>query len=90
MIILFVMAGDDLAFRSLSCQQPSTPNNLADRNHEVLPMELVTSSDGTPIAVWRSGTGPPLVLVHGTTADHTRWIRVLPLFKRHFTVYALA
>ena len=25
----------------------------------------VTSSDGTPIALWRSGEGPPLVLVHG-------------------------
>ena len=26
----------------------------------------VTSKDGTPIAYWHSGQGPPLVLVHGT------------------------
>lgn len=50
---------------------------------------IVTSSAGTDIAVWRSGAGPPLVLVHGTTADHTRWARVLPLFEPHFTVHAM-
>jgi pimeloyl-ACP methyl ester carboxylesterase len=32
--------------------------------------ETVISKDGTTIAYWRSGKGPPLVLVHGTTADH--------------------
>jgi pimeloyl-ACP methyl ester carboxylesterase len=36
-------------------------------------MQAITSSDGTTIAFERSGKGPPLVLVHGTTADHTRW-----------------
>ena len=35
-------------------------------------MEKVTSSDGTPIAYWSSGSGPDLVVVHGTSADHTR------------------
>jgi pimeloyl-ACP methyl ester carboxylesterase len=49
----------------------------------------VTSTDGTPIAYWRSGEGPPLVLVHGTSADHTRWAGVLPLFEAHATVYAV-
>jgi pimeloyl-ACP methyl ester carboxylesterase/quinol monooxygenase YgiN len=49
----------------------------------------VSSTDGTPIAVWRSGSGPPLLLVHGTTADHTRWARVAPLFAARFTVYAM-
>ena len=34
--------------------------------------ETVTSRDGTPIAYRRSGHGPPLVLVHGTSADHSR------------------
>lgn len=52
-------------------------------------MHRVISSDGTPIAVWRSGSGPPLVLVHGTTADHTRWSQVLPGFEQDFTVYAI-
>ena len=52
-------------------------------------VEQVVSSDGTPIAVWRSGAGPPLVLVHGTTADHTRWAPVLPAFEERFTVLAM-
>ena len=52
-------------------------------------MNEVTSSDGTRIAVWSSGTGPPLVLVHGTTADHTRWSRASRGFEEHFTVHAM-
>ena len=52
-------------------------------------MEKVVSRDGTPIAVWRSGKGPPLVLVHGTTADHSRWAPALPAFEEHFTVLAM-
>jgi pimeloyl-ACP methyl ester carboxylesterase len=52
-------------------------------------METMTSTDGTMIAYQRSGTGPALVLVHGTTADHTRWAPVLPAFEQHFTVYAV-
>ena len=50
--------------------------------------ETVTSKDGTPIACWRSGEGPPLVLVHGTAADHGRWRPVLPSFEERFTVFA--
>ena len=52
-------------------------------------METLTSKDGTPIAYQRSGEGPPLVLVHGTSADHSRWKPVLPAFEEHFTVYAV-
>ena len=52
-------------------------------------MERVASADGTPIAAWRSGEGPPLVLVHGTTADHTRWDTVLPAFEERFTVVTM-
>jgi pimeloyl-ACP methyl ester carboxylesterase len=51
--------------------------------------EVVTSADGTPIAVWRTGEGPPLVLVHGAAADHTRWAPVLPALAQRFTVLAL-
>ncbi|MDF2975894.1 MAG: alpha/beta hydrolase [Actinomycetospora sp.] len=51
--------------------------------------ERVTSADGTPIAVWRSGDGPPLVLVHGTVADHSRWDPVLPAFEQRHTVHAV-
>jgi pimeloyl-ACP methyl ester carboxylesterase len=52
-------------------------------------LEQATSVDGTAIAYWRSGHGPALVLVHGTTADHTRWQGVLPLLEPHVTVYAI-
>src|SRR5690349_10531550 len=46
------------------------------------------SKDGTRIAAFRSGAGPPLVLVNGTTADHTRWHPVMAPLEARFTVYA--
>jgi pimeloyl-ACP methyl ester carboxylesterase len=53
-------------------------------------MHTVTSKDGTRIAFWRSGAGPPLLLVHGAIADHsTTWRFVLPELERRFTVYAM-
>jgi pimeloyl-ACP methyl ester carboxylesterase len=61
----------------------------ARRKEEVMSQQSVTSSDGTYIACWHSGEGPPLVLVHGTAADHSRWAPVLPEFERHFAVYAI-
>ncbi|MER6605516.1 alpha/beta hydrolase [Streptomyces sp. NPDC000927] len=51
--------------------------------------EIVESADGVPIAYWRSGTGPPLVLVHGSGEDHTRWRPVLARLSDRFTVYAV-
>lgn len=51
--------------------------------------ETAVSRDGTPIAWWRTGTGPDLLLVHGTTADHTRWEPMLPLLEPHVTVHAM-
>ena len=53
------------------------------------PQRLVTSPDGTPIAVFVSGGGPPLVLVHGATADHTTFRVVGPMLGRHFALYAI-
>ena len=52
-------------------------------------LERVVSDDGTPIAVWRSGDGAPLVLVHGTAADHSRWAPVVPRLEKRFTVLAV-
>jgi pimeloyl-ACP methyl ester carboxylesterase len=49
----------------------------------------VASSDGTVISVRRSGSGPALILIHGTSADHQRWLPVMPRFEQHFTVYAM-
>src|SRR4051794_19341835 len=50
---------------------------------------IVLSSDRTPIAFEQVGIGSPLVLVHGTGADHTRWSAVLPRLSQHFTVFSL-
>ena len=52
-------------------------------------LQKVLSKDGTSIAYWRSGKGSPLVLIHGTSADHTRWRTVTPALEERFTVYAV-
>ncbi|MEX2599037.1 MAG: alpha/beta fold hydrolase, partial [Dehalococcoidia bacterium] len=52
-------------------------------------MQTVKSTDGVEIAFWKSGNGPNLVVVHGTSADHTRWRPVLPMLEEHFTVCAM-
>jgi pimeloyl-ACP methyl ester carboxylesterase len=56
---------------------------------EESPASQVPSWDGTEIACWTSGDGAPLVLVHGTPADHSRWRPLLPYLEPHFTVYAI-
>ena len=48
----------------------------------------VISPDGTPIAVFSSGEGPPLLLVHGATADHTTWRSVGPILGWTFRLHA--
>jgi pimeloyl-ACP methyl ester carboxylesterase len=52
---------------------------------------IIRSPDGTPIAVFASGppAGPPLVLVHGTTADHTTWRASAPVLARAHRVHAI-
>jgi pimeloyl-ACP methyl ester carboxylesterase len=52
-------------------------------------METITSADGTNVSWQTTGSGPPLLLVHGTTADHRRWAGVSPQFEQHFTVHAI-
>lgn len=46
----------------------------------------VHSADGTHIGFERAGSGPPLLLVHGGTADRTRWAPVIPALSRRFTL----
>ena len=52
-------------------------------------MDHVTSADGTRIAYERTGSGSPLVLVHGSLNDHNAWSAVLPAFAERHTVYAM-
>ena len=49
----------------------------------------VTAPDGIEIAVFVSGRGRPLVVVPGTTSDHSTWRLVRPLFEPHVTVHAV-
>ncbi len=56
---------------------------------ERAPSRLVPSPDGVQIAVFTSGTGPPLVLVHGATADHTTWRTSGPLLGGRHALHAI-
>jgi pimeloyl-ACP methyl ester carboxylesterase len=52
---------------------------------------VVPSRDGTRIVAFRSGAsaGPPLVLVHGSTADHTTFRVIGPRLATDWTVHAI-
>jgi len=54
-------------------------------------VETVTSADGTEIAYERSGSGPPLVLVHGAMFDRSIWELggVRARLAERATVYAM-
>jgi pimeloyl-ACP methyl ester carboxylesterase len=47
------------------------------------------SRNGSSIACHVCGDGPPLVLVHGTSADHIRWMSVIEPLAARFTTYAV-
>ena len=53
------------------------------------PTRRIASADGTSIAVFQAGVGPPLVLVHGATADHTTWRTSGPLLAARHTIHAV-
>jgi pimeloyl-ACP methyl ester carboxylesterase len=46
----------------------------------------VHSADGTHVGFERIGSGPPLLLVHGGTADRSRWAPVVPALSQRFTL----
>ncbi len=49
----------------------------------------VASRDGTEIGYFSSGSGPPLLLVHGALGDHSRWDGLRPLLEPHVTMHAM-
>lgn len=50
----------------------------------------VVARDGTEIAYWNlGGNGRPLLLVHGTASDHSRFRPLLPHLRPHVTVHAI-
>jgi pimeloyl-ACP methyl ester carboxylesterase len=50
-------------------------------------MQHVTSKDGTRIAYWRCGSGPPLIVIGGALADHQFYVPLASELAKHFTVY---
>jgi pimeloyl-ACP methyl ester carboxylesterase len=53
------------------------------------PARAVHSADGTRIATFISGDGPPLVLVHGAASDHTTFRVVEPILAGRYAVHAI-
>ena len=51
-------------------------------------IEVLTavSADGTRIGCEVDGAGPPLLLVHGSTADRSRWAAVRAALAARFTL----
>ena len=49
----------------------------------------VLSSDGTPLAVWVDGQGPPLVLVHGSLSDHTTFEPLVHELRDDLTTFSM-
>lgn len=49
----------------------------------------VVTPDGTPIAVFSEGEGPPIVLVHGGMSDHRNDAPFVAEMARTFTVFAM-
>ena len=62
----------------------STAPSLSDGD-----IRVVTSKDGTAIAVECAGAGPTLLFVHGGVGDRSRWTPMLPLLASRFTACAM-
>ena len=60
----------------------SSPRVEADRFE-------VRSADGTSIAVWVDGEGPPLLVVHGALNDHTTDLPFVAELRDRLTTFAL-
>lgn len=49
----------------------------------------IRSADGVELRVWVEGSGPPMVLVHGSFTDHTAWEIPIGELRGRFTTYAM-
>lgn len=50
---------------------------------------LETEAAGRRLVVWRGGSGPDLVLLHGTGRRGVAWVTVAPALAHSYTVHAL-
>jgi pimeloyl-ACP methyl ester carboxylesterase len=55
----------------------------------VTAVQHVDSADGTPIAYRASGSGDPILFVHGSATSSADWAFVLPLLRDRFTVVTM-
>jgi pimeloyl-ACP methyl ester carboxylesterase len=55
----------------------------------VTAVQHVDSADGTPIAYRASGSGDPMLFVHGSATSSADWAFVLPLLRDRFTVVTM-
>jgi pimeloyl-ACP methyl ester carboxylesterase len=63
---------------------------IRSRTGQAPPARLdVPSRDGTRLAGWVDGEGPPLVLVHGSLQDHTVSAALVRELRGTFTTYAM-
>lgn len=73
----------------------SEPAVRAEPAFRAEPSRLVASPDGVPIAIFEAGVPsrdsdrPSLLLVHGTTADHTTFRAIAPVLGRHRHLVAI-
>ena len=51
------------------------------------PTATATSEDGVSLAIWASGAGRPVLLVHGTTSSHATFDELVPHLQEHRRVY---
>lgn len=49
----------------------------------------IQSDDGTKIPVWLSGSGPPLLIIHGAATNHRSWNSLRPYLQQKMTVAAI-
>jgi pimeloyl-ACP methyl ester carboxylesterase len=49
----------------------------------------IPGEGGLPIAVWVEGSGRPLVMVHGSIADHNTFASFISVLRDKFEVYAM-
>jgi pimeloyl-ACP methyl ester carboxylesterase len=83
-------AVDPSPFRGFTRRFTGAPSVILEAvPRETAVVERVESSDGTPIAYWRSGEGPPLVLLHGAMSAHWSFDLLVPALVDRFTVFAV-
>lgn len=59
--------------------------SATERNRTEAGLEV----EGHPVGLTVTGSGDPIVLLHGIGRDRTDWFRVVPALGEHHTVYAI-